>query len=170
MLRPRQLQLAAHPGGPQAPVAVERAERRAEAHLLELVHRPRRQSVTAGLLAWEVLALDDGDVVAGAGQPVARRGARGPTADDEDFGVEGGEVGGHDVRVWRRIRRCGQPPAGVAARGSVPMGNTPVPAAVVVMLVNVTEPSLRPVKIAESSLHHFSNSAEYSALAGSAPP
>ena len=74
------------PGGPQAVVAVELGELVAEAHLVELVHGARRQAVAARLLARERLALDDGDVVAVPGQPVAGGGAGRAAADDEYVG------------------------------------------------------------------------------------
>jgi hypothetical protein len=65
---------------------VERQQLVAEAHLLELVDGAGREAVAAGLLARERLALDDGDVVALLGQPVAGGGARRSGADDEHLG------------------------------------------------------------------------------------
>ena len=82
VLRPLELEGDAVGAGPQAVVAMVAGgdDGRLEPHLLELVHRPRRQSVAAGLLAGEGLALDDGDVVAGLGRastpPPPRRGRR----------------------------------------------------------------------------------------------
>jgi hypothetical protein len=83
VLRPRQLDDLAVRRRPQAAEAVEALERFGEAHVGELLHRARRQPVTAGLLAWERPLLDDEDVVALLGQPVRGRRARGTAPDDE---------------------------------------------------------------------------------------
>ena len=56
----------------------------AEAHLLELVHCPWCEPVSARLLARERLALDHDDVVSGPCEPVGGGCARGPATDDED--------------------------------------------------------------------------------------
>ena len=88
----------------------------AEAHLVELVHGPRRQPVAAGLLARERLALDDDDVVAGLGQPVAGGRAGRATADDEDVvaGRPSLDATRSRVRARRRSRQPAKPPASTA--------------------------------------------------------
>jgi hypothetical protein len=75
-------------GGPQALEAVEVLEAVGQSHVGQLAHGPGRQAVTARLLPREGLALDDRDLVAGLGQPIARGGAGRAAADDED--VDGG--------------------------------------------------------------------------------
>ena len=77
---PLQLQLAPHAGGAQPAVAVVLGERRAEAHLVQLVDGTRRQPVAARLLARERLSFHDRDVVAVLGQPVAGGGTGGVPA------------------------------------------------------------------------------------------
>ena len=96
MARPLQLELPAHPGGPQPVVAVEPLEPAGQAHLVELVHGARGEPVAARLLAGERLALDHRDVVAAPGEPVAGGGAGRPAADDEHVGDE--------VAGMRRVR------------------------------------------------------------------
>ena len=44
----------------------------AKAHVIELTHGSRGQAVATGLVSWEVLFLDDDNVVAGIGEPVSR--------------------------------------------------------------------------------------------------
>jgi hypothetical protein len=90
VLGPHQLHRAVAGGGPQAVVAVEALELGGQAHLGQLVHRPRRQGVSAGLVTRERLLLDDHHVVAGPGQPVGGGGAGGTTADHEHVTGPGG--------------------------------------------------------------------------------
>ena len=98
--RPGQLEGPAVGGGPQPLEAVEVLEPVGQAHVGELAHRPGRQAVAAGLLAREGLALDDRDLVAGLGQPVAGGGAGRAAADDEDVDV-GTTLGGARQRASR---------------------------------------------------------------------
>ena len=122
--RPLQLELAAGPGRPQPAVAVEPGEPVGEAHLVELVHRPRREAVAARLVARERLALDDRDVVAVAGEPVRRRGAGRATADDEHLGGDdvagvgrrgaGREIDDRAVDGGQATRAVGAHPTGEA--------------------------------------------------------
>ena len=64
------------------------------------LHGAGRQAVAAGLLAGERLALDDGDVVAVAGEPVRGRGAGRAAADDEDVVVDAGVLGTGSRQAW----------------------------------------------------------------------
>ena len=64
-----------------------------EAHVLQLAHRAGGEPVAAGLLAGVVLALDHDHVVAGAGQPVGARRARGPATDHQHVAAAGGNRG-----------------------------------------------------------------------------
>ena len=97
MVRPLQLELPAHPRGPQTVIAVELFEARRQPHLVELVDGAGSQSVPARLFPGERLALDHRDVVAVAGQPVSGGGAGRSTADDEHVG--------DDVAGVRRVPR-----------------------------------------------------------------
>jgi len=60
-----------------------------DAELDELAGRPRRQAISADLLAGEVGLLEDEDVEAGTGQVRGGGGATGASADDDDIGARG---------------------------------------------------------------------------------
>ena len=80
--------------------AVEVAERLFEAHVEELLHRPRREPVATGLLTGKALALDDQDAVPSLRQPVRRRRACGSGTDDQNVPL------GRTVRAQAFGRRC----------------------------------------------------------------
>jgi hypothetical protein len=63
-----------------------------EAHLPDLVDRPRGQAVAAGLVPREGLALQHADVMAGLGQPEPGGAPGRPPADDEDVVAVGGHT------------------------------------------------------------------------------
>ena len=67
----------------------------------QFAQRSGRQRVTARLVARDGPLLQDGDVVTGAGQPVADRRPGGASADDEDVGVQ------RVIRSAGRRRRTG---------------------------------------------------------------
>src|SRR5262249_47581881 len=58
-------------------------QRLTESHVLELMHRPRRQTVAARLVARERLALDHAHRLPGPAEPIRGRRPCGPTTDDE---------------------------------------------------------------------------------------
>ena len=134
MVRPLQLELPSHPGRPQAVVAVEPVEAAARP-ISSSWCTARGQPVTARLPRGERLALDDGYVVALAGEPVAGGGAGRPTADDEHVGDDvasvgrvGGQVGGgglvDDDGIVGDVPRLPSPIAGLgraALGGASPM-------------------------------------------------
>jgi hypothetical protein len=64
-----------------------------------LVHGSRCEAVAARLVAREGLALDHGDIVPVAGEPVASGRTGRSAADDEDLGVDVGGVA-HETAVW----------------------------------------------------------------------
>src|SRR5262249_53941939 len=83
VLGPLELERDAVRDRPEAVEAEELLELWAEAHVVELADRPRREPVSACLLPRELLALDDEHAVPGAPEPVAGRGAGGTPADHE---------------------------------------------------------------------------------------
>ena len=97
--RPPQLELATHPGRPQAIVAVVPAQRCGKPHLLELVDGARGEAVAAGFLPGKRLSLDHRHVVTVLGEPVARCRTCRTAPDHENVGGEVGGVG-HGVSVW----------------------------------------------------------------------
>jgi hypothetical protein len=68
-------------------VAAER--NRIDVEACEFTQRSGGQRVAARLVARDRSFLDDGDVMAGPGQPGGDRGSGRTTADDEDVGVQG---------------------------------------------------------------------------------
>ena len=95
VLGPPELEGDAVRDRPQAVVAVVAVEPPRQAHVGELLDRPGREAVAAGLLAGEPLLLDDHHVVARLGQPEGRRRSGRPAADDEHVMA----VGAHLVSV-----------------------------------------------------------------------
>ena len=84
VLGPRHLDGAAVGDDAQATHAMRVLEPVGEAHVVELRHRARGQTVTAGLFAGKAFALDEHHVEAMVRGPIRRGGTRGPAPDDEE--------------------------------------------------------------------------------------
>ncbi len=83
MLGPRELEGDAVRDRPQPVEALEVDETLAQAHVVQLANRARRESVSARLLARKVLAFDDRDSPPTRREPVRRRRAGRSRTDDE---------------------------------------------------------------------------------------
>ena len=81
--RPAQIELLPEPLGAQAEVPGAALQPGREPEPVEFVDGPRGEAVTAGLIAWEGLRVDQQDVQSGAGGPSRGRGTGGACPDDE---------------------------------------------------------------------------------------
>src|SRR5687768_2030818 len=170
MLRPLQLELAAHRRRAQPVEAVELLQVVLEPHLVELEHGARRQPVAARLLPRERLSFDDRDAVPVAGEPVGGGCSRWTPADDQDVdqppspppspGRSSDPSATLLVSTVTSSLSGSAPPrppaTAVAGAGSVPIAAAPSSSSA--MLVKVIVPSCRPAYAGDSGLHQRSNS------------
>lgn len=152
--RPRAVDLAAAVYEPHADEAVPAVGERIDAEAIELGERAGREHVAARLVARHRPFLDDGDVVAGSGQPGTDRRSGGATADDEDVGVQ------------PDLRQPAEPGIGAGPTGATSTS----PNVSVSSVVKSYSPASIASNTGDSSEHHVSYSASNSSLAGSAPP
>ena len=72
---------------------MELGDREVKAHLGHPIDRPRGQTIATGLVAWILLLLHQGDLMAVPGEPVGGRRTPGTTADNKnrfsDIGSKG---------------------------------------------------------------------------------
>ncbi len=88
--RPRRSDIVAFVRQTDACQAMPAQRDRVGAEPREFANRPRGECVTARFVSGDRSLLDDGDVVADAGEPGGNRCPGGTTADNEDVGVQGG--------------------------------------------------------------------------------
>ena len=103
MLRPLELHHSAVGARPQTVKAMKALEVRTETHVEKLGDGPGCQSVSARLLAGELLLLDDNDIETGSSEPVAGGGAGRTAPDNEDV------VAGHSRWLRACLRRSPVP-------------------------------------------------------------
>ena len=104
MDRPWQLHVAAQRCRPEADDPVESCQLVGQPHVGELLHGPRRECITARLVARIRASLEDRDVVAVARQPEPGRGTGGSATDDEDVDLPRGH--GVPVTAATGVGRC----------------------------------------------------------------
>ena len=87
MRRPLQLEFFAVCGRAQTFVSVELLQSLTQTHVVELLYRAWRQTITTRLFTGEVFALDHRHLVTTLGQPIAHCRTCRTTADDEHIGL-----------------------------------------------------------------------------------
>jgi hypothetical protein len=111
MLGPGELQRDAVRHGSQALIAVEVLQPTRQAHVVELAHRTRRQTVPAGLLAREALLVHHEHGMAVLREPVGRRRARRTRPHDQRIPTRTFHAGHGRATLPRLALRAGRRPS-----------------------------------------------------------